>query len=327
MKTVKLPGLIDPHVHLRDPGATYKEDIETGTKAAVAGGLSFVLDMPNNPEPTIRRSALDKKTRLVREKAMCGVGFIFGASQDDNSAEFPKVQNLVYGLKVYMDSTTGSLLIEDSAVLEKIFERWGSEKPIVVHAEGDTMNNAIDLAKKFHNKLHIAHVSQRSELRRIIEEKEKGVPITCEVTPHHLFLTDSDRDRLGHFGVMKPPLRPKRDVDFLWKHIGAIDCIATDHAPHTREEKLSDKPPYGVPGLETSLPLMLTAVRERRITIETVIRMMHTRPKEIFAIPVTDKPVLAIDLDKSYIIDNSNLKTKCGWSPFHGMRVWGRREE
>ena len=359
MKTVKLPGLIDHHVHLRDPGATHKEDFESGTKAAVAGGFVMVLDMPNNPEPTITRSALDKKTRLAHEKAVCDVGFIFGAGtrhpefisgstigheekkilkqaivlsdseriQHDevgNTSEFPKIIDDVYALKVYMDTTTGNLLIEDEHILENIFTKWPSHKPIVVHAEDETMKKAIGLAKKFSKKLHVAHLSQKSELERVIEEKQKGFPITCEVTPHHLFLTEKDAVVLGPYGIMKPPLKSRKDVDFLWKHIDAIDCIATDHAPHTKEEKESDKPLYGVPGLETSLPLMLTAVHDGRITIEDVIRLMHTRPREIFGISIDVDSYAEVELNSEYQILNTDLFTKCGWSPFDGMNVKGR---
>jgi carbamoyl-phosphate synthase/aspartate carbamoyltransferase/dihydroorotase len=323
-KFIKLPGLIDPHVHLRDPGATHKEDFISGTKAAIAGGFVMVLDMPNNPEPTVTRDALDKKLNLINEKALCDVGCIFGASQYDNTSEFQKVEKDVYALKVYMDTTTGTLLLEEQKILEKTFEKWSSTKPIVVHAEGKMMEKAINLSKKFDKKLHIAHLSQRSELERVIIEKEKGFPITCEVTPHHLFLTEKDAKALGPFGMMKPSLKPRKDVDFLWKHIDAIDCIATDHAPHTREEKLSDKPPFGVPGLETSLPLMLTAVYDGRITIEDVIRLMHTRPKEIFNITIPENSYCEVDLHTKYEIRNTNLATKCGWSPFHSMKVRGK---
>lgn len=327
MKIVYLPRLIDPHVHLREPSATHKEDFDTGTSAAVAGGFVFVLDMPNNPEPTITREALDKKRLLAKEKAHCGVGFIFGANpKEDNTMEFKKVIQDVYALKIYMDETTGNLLLKNMSLLDKTFQLWPSHKPIIVHAEGETMYTAIDLAKKFHKKLHIAHISQRTELERIIDEKEHGMEITCEVTPHHLYLTEKDAIVLGPFGLMKPSLKTQEDIDFFWKHINAIDCIATDHAPHTREEKESAHPPYGVPGLETSLPLMLTAVHDRRIGINDIIRLMHEGPKKIFDIPdlAVKNRTIAVDMSQSYTIDSKNLLTKCGWTPFEGMKVWGR---
>ena len=324
MKLTKLPGLIDPHVHLRDPGATHKEDYETGTKAAVAGGIIMVLDMPNNPEPTIIREALDKKMKLVKEKAVCEVGFIFGASQNDNTAEFSKVIEDVYALKIYMDTTTGSLLLEEKGILEKTFDAWPGHKPIVVHAEGETMNKAIELAKKFNKRLHIAHLSQKSELARVIEEKEKGMDISCEVTPHHLFLTEKDAGVLGPYGIMKPPLKKQEDIDFIWKHLYAVDCIATDHAPHTHEEKESDKAPYGVTGLETSLPLMLHTVNEGRIKLDDVVRLMHEGPIKIFGMKISDDSFVEVDLNSEYTFDNKNLFTKSGWTPFNGMKIKGK---
>jgi len=327
MALKKFPGFIDVHVHLREPGATHKEDFDTGTAAALAGGFVFVLDMPNNPEQTISREALDKKISLAKEKAHCGVGFIFGADpKADNTMEFEKVINDVYALKIYMDTTTGDMLLKNPLLLDKTFASWPSHRPIVVHAEEDTMNTAINLAKKYRKKLHIAHISQRSELERIINEKEHGMDITCEVTPHHLYLTEKDAKALGPYGLMKPMLKTRADVDFLWRHINAIDCIATDHAPHTKEEKESEHPPYGVPGLETSLPLMLTAVHAGRITIDDVVRLMHYGPKKIFGIQnsVVGNRMIEVDMSQSYTIDSKNLHTKCGWTPFEGMKVWGK---
>ncbi|EKD67497.1 MAG: hypothetical protein ACD_48C00374G0001, partial [uncultured bacterium] len=161
---------------------------------------------------------------------------------------------------------------------------------------------------------------------RIIDEKEHGMDITCEVTPHHLYLTEKDAKALGPYGLMKPMLKTRADVDFLWKHIDAIDCVATDHAPHTKEEKESEHPPYGVPGLETSLPLMLTAVHDGRITIHDVDRLMYDGPKKIFGIQDSDlgNKMIAVDMSQSYTIDSKNLHTKCGWTPFEGMMVWGK---
>lgn len=321
-----LPGLIDPHVHLRDPGATHKEDFETGTKAALAGGIVTVLDMPNNVEPTINRQSLDKKKTRAQKKAVCDVGFIFGASQNDNTGEFKKVKDKVFGLKVYMDTTTGNLLLEKLDVLEKTFRSWNFNQPILVHAEDATLAKAIGLATLYKRQLHVCHLSQRSELELVIEAKRRGLPVTCEVTPHHLFLIEKDGERLGPYGKMKPPLRSKKDVEFLWKNIAAIDCLATDHAPHTKEEKESDNPPFGVPGLETSLPLMLMAVNEERVDIDDVIRLMHDGPRKIFGITTNKKTFVEVDWKKSYTVENKNLFTKCGWSPFAGMKVKGKVE-
>lgn len=324
MKLIKLPGLIDPHVHLRDPGATQKEDFLTGTQAALAGGIVVVLDMPNNPEPTITFEALQEKRKNAKAKAVCDYGFFFGASQEDNIDQFSKVEDEVAGLKVTMDSTTGVLLLEKLEILKKVFEKWPSQKPILVHAEDSSLAKAIGLATIYNRRLHICHVSQRSELELIIKAKEKWLPITCEVTPHHLFLTERDAQKLAGFGKMRPPLRPQKDVDYLWENLGAIDCLVSDHAPHTIEEKKSDNPPNGVPGLETSLPLMLTAVSEGRIKLEEIIRLMSKGPGFIYNLFLDSNTFIEIDPEKRYTIENKNLFTKCGWSPFAGMQVKGK---
>jgi carbamoyl-phosphate synthase/aspartate carbamoyltransferase/dihydroorotase len=322
MSYTKLPGLIDPHVHLRDPGATQKEDFETGTKAAVAGGIVAILDMPNNPTPTITKKTVNEKKKLARAKALCDWGVIFGAC--GNSEEFPEIYDGVPALKVYMDTTTGNLLIENLFILKQTFKFWQSNKPIIVHAEDSRLATAIGLSAIYNRSVHIAHISQRSELELIMDAKQKGIKVTCEVTPHHLFLTEQDAKRLGPYGLMKPPLRAKSDVAFLWKHIDAIDCIATDHAPHTKKEKEQKNPPFGVPGLETSLSLMLTAVYEGRIELEDVVRLMHDGPKTVFGIRLSDFSYVEVDLNSKFEIRDSNLFTKCGWSPFNGMSVRGR---
>jgi dihydroorotase len=332
MSIIKLPGLIDPHVHLREPGATHKEDFKTGTEAALAGGIVAVCDMPNNPEPTITHEALEKKIHLADEKAVCDVYFFFGASPKDNTSEFSQVWDhpRVVGLKIYMDTTTGTLLVEEKSLLEKIFEKWESDKPIVVHAEGETMTKALSFAKAYNRQIHIAHLSQKSELIEVIKAKETGIKVTCEVTPHHLFLTREDEKRLGPYGIMKPPLRTREDAEFIWSHIDMVDCIATDHAPHTKEEKASGKAPYGVPGLETSLPLMLTSVHEGKIELKDIVRLMHHSPKQIFinrVVPISNRLETAyveVDIDTEYTINSNALKTKCGWTPFEGVNVRGK---
>lgn len=333
-KVIKLPGLIDPHVHLREPGATQKEDFETGTKAAIAGGYTVVLDMPNNPIATVTPQALQQKIDLAKEKIYCDVGFHFGASSK-SVQYFPEVAGQVFGLKVYMNQTTGDLLIEDESALEAVFSSWPKNKVIMVHAEGETLEKAINLAKKFGNKqslrsgdlkLHVCHVSLEQEVEMIKSAKKEGIKISCEVTCHHLFLTDQDREKLGPFGMMRPPLTSKEDQEALWQAVkdGTIDMIGSDHAPHTREEKMGEKTPNGVPGLETSLPLLLTAVSEGRLTIDRVIELTSTNPRKVFGIPEQENTFVEVDLEESYIIDDETLQTKCGWTPFAGMKVTGK---
>lgn len=323
MALIKLPGLIDCHVHLRDPGAIHKEDFKIGTKAAVAGGITTVCDMPNNPTPTTTLHRLNEKIRLAKEKALCQIFFHFGADQN-NFNQFSKIKNKVKSLKVYMDHTTGSLLIEDLGVLTKIFQTWPKNLPITVHAEDATMLKVIGLINLWGNQVHFCHISQASEIEMIKKAKRLGLPITCGVTPHHLFLTEKDYKQLGPFGMMRPPLRSKKNVESLWKNLKFIDCFETDHAPHTKKEKKSKNPPNGVPGLETALPLLLTAVSKGKLTIKDIILRYFKNPAKIFNIKQGRDTYIEIDLNKKWQIRNKNLLTKCGWSPFDGWKVQGK---
>lgn len=320
-----LPGLIDTHVHLREPGATQKEDFESGTKAAIAGGYTLVLDMPNNPEPTITREALEKKVSLAEDRIYCDVGFHFGGTPE-SSQYFKQIRDKVFGLKVYMNHTTGTLLQEDPQVLQTIFELWPKDKVLMVHAEGEILKKAIDLADKFGNKIHICHVSLASEISLIKQAKVNGLSITCEVTCHHLFLTEDDVTRLGPYAMMRPPLTTKADQDALWEAIqnGTVDTIASDHAPHTKEEKQNSPIPNGVPGLETSLPLLLTAVNEGRLSIDKLIKLTNINPRKIFNIPQQFDTCVEIDMNRSWVIDSSMFYTKCSWTPFEGKKVTGK---
>ncbi len=319
-----LPGLIDPHVHFRDPGQTDKEDFTTGTAAALAGGFTLVFDMPNNsPQPVVSDADLRQKKHIARKKALCDYGLYFGALPT-NLDEFARITPQVVGLKIYMERTTGPLLVEDKKSLEAIFRLWTSTKPIVVHAEIETFDLALSLARRFGKHLHVAHLSRKYEIEKIRQAKEEGMSISCEVSPHHLFLTEADVKTLGPYGVMRPPLRSKKDQHALWENLNIIDMIATDHAPHTMEEKQSTKIPFGVPGLETALPLMLTAVSEGKLAHNDVIRLMHEGPKDVFGLDKTTNSSLEVDENAIYTIDNKLLKTKCGWSPFHGWKVKGR---
>ena len=321
-----LPGLIDPHVHLRDPGQTQKEDFYTGTCAALAGGFTTILDMPNNLTPITTAERLDEKIKIAKGKIVCDVGFHFG-SMGDNVDEFKEVGQKVIGLKLYLSLTTGGFVIPKGKV-EKVFRVWSKRKVILLHAEDDTLDFAINLAKEHRNKIHICHISTASDLKQIIKAKEEGLRITCGVTPHHLFLTDQDVKRLGPFGKMKPKLTSKKDQAFLWKNLKFIDVVESDHAPHTKEEKESNNPPFGVPGLETTLPLLLTAVSEKRLTIDDIIRLCHTNPAKIFGInrfnDLNHQSRVEVDLSQEYTIENKNLFTKCEWSPFEGFKVKGK---
>lgn len=314
---------MDVHVHLREPGATHKEDFKTGTKAAIAGGYTLVLDMPNNPEPVTTPEMVQKKINLARNRIYSDVGFHFGGSAQ-SSMYFQAVKSQVFGLKVYMNHTTGPLLVEDQADLEAIFSSWSKDKVLMVHAEGETLKKAVDLAKRHGNKLHVCHLSLKSQLKMVKQAKNENMPITCEVSMHHLYLTQDDVKRLRAFGIMRPPLATKEDQEYLWKNIKDIDIIASDHAPHTREEKLGPNPPNGVPGLETTLPLLLNAIYDLRFTIQDLKRMCYDNPRKIFSIPEQKDTYVEVDPDYEWTISNDRLYTKCGWTPFEGMRVKGK---
>lgn len=324
MATIKLPGLIDPHVHLREPGATQKEDFYTGTSAALAGGYTTILDMPNNKVPITTMERLEEKISLAKAKIVCDVGFHFG-SLGDNLDEFAKAQDKVMGLKLYLNETTGNFLIDREKV-EAIFQAWNGVGPILLHAEDDAVAFVIEVVKKTRKKAHFCHISTQNDLALISRAKQEGLPITCGVTPHHLFLTEADSKTLGPYGKMKPYLKSREDVDFLWKNLKDIDVIESDHAPHTKEEKEGETVPFGVPGLETTLPLLLTAVSEKRFTIQDLRRMCFENPKKIFNIKADPETYIEVDLDKSYTIHNQFLLTKCGWTPFDGWSVKGKIE-
>ncbi len=320
---IRLPGLIDPHVHLRDPGATDKEDFLTGTRAAVAGGITLVLDMPNNPgAPVVSPEALQRKREAAEGKIVCDVGLFYGASPD-NITTFEQVAPQVVGLKLYLDHTTGDLKIEDLETIRDIMVAWPHNRPLCVHAEDRTLAAVLGLVPATGRGVHFCHVSEAIEIELIRDAKERGLPVTCEVAPHHLYLTEEDVPRLEGMGIMRPPLKRVRDRDALWANIDVIDMIATDHAPHTIEEKRSAKPPFGVPGLETSLPLMLTAVSEGRLTIDRLVEMMYNAPARIFRTKPQPETYIEVDTTQKWIIDDTRLQTKCGWTPFDGMSVTG----
>lgn len=323
MALIRIPGLIDPHVHLRDPGATHKEDFTTGTQAALAGGFTTLLDMPNNPgHPIVSPAALARKIEATQSRLMCDVGFFYGASAD-NLDTYGPVADDVFGLKLYLDHTTGDLKIDDLETIRRIMLAWPRHKPLCVHAEDRTLAMVLGLLPSVGRGVHFCHVSRRVEIELIRDAKERGLPVTCEVAPHHLYLTEEDVPRLGGLGIMKPPLGRSSDVDALWANLDIVDMIATDHAPHTLVEKEGAHPPFGVPGLETSLPLMLTAVHQGRLSLDRLVQMMYTAPARLFHIESQPDTYVEIDDARHWNIASESLYTKCGWTPFDGMPVVG----
>lgn len=325
-ETLRLTA-INPHVHLRDFDETHKEDLDSGTRAAVAGGYTTVLDMPNNRPPIRDDRTLREKLRRAGQVVHCQYGaYLVGIA--GNAQEAAAAAHLAAGLKIYLDNTHGALFVRRLDALKDHFRLWPAEKPILVHAEDTSVPLAIGLAAAYGKHLHLCHISLASEIEFIRDAKEAGLPVTCEVTPHHLFLTDRDADAFGAFGYMKPELKPASDVQALWDNLDVIDCIADDHAPHTREEKNGKNPPPGVPGLETTLPLMLNAVHEGRLSMDRLIEMTSTAPSRIFNIPLRDDTYALIDdLDQPYALVPAKLQTKVGWSPFEGHPLAGRVRE
>ncbi len=319
METIKLPGLVDLHVHLRDPGQTHKEDFFTGTSAALAGGYTHVIDMPNNAEPITTLARLEAKEASAAAQTVADIGFHFG-SLGDNLDEFPKVRGRVMGLKLYLNVTTGNYLI-DPDYLMKIFKAWNNDQPILLHAEADVIKTALGVTAKKEQRTHVCHISNRAELEPIIEAKKAGLPVTCGVTPHHLFMSDADEAGLGVYAQMKPSLKPQADVDYLWENFDMIDVIESDHAPHTRQEKEAGT--FGVPGLETSLPLLLMAEKEGKLSRADIIEKCHDNPLAIVNLKPDETSYSEVLLEE-YELTEDNLKTKCGWTPFVGRTVRGR---
>ena len=318
-KIIRLPGLIDAHVQLRDPGQTDKEDFLSGTKAAVAGGFTTVIDMPNNAEPITSIERLKQKIEIAQSKTIAEIGFHYG-SMGDNLESFAEAAELTLGLKLYLNKTTGGYLLSPR-YLRKIYAAWPKSKPVLLHAEEDVIDVAIESMKELNRPIHVCHMPSKYILEKIIIAKKTGLPITCGVCPHHLFLNEKDEKRLGVYGKMLPSLKPQEDQDYLWENLQYIDIFESDHAPHTHKEKQEGA--FGVPGLETTLPLLLTAYKQGKISLEDIIEKCHTNPAKIFNIPVSEKTYIEVVMS-DYQINNEKLFTKCGWSPFHGVNVNGK---
>ncbi|HSL46238.1 MAG TPA: amidohydrolase family protein [Anaerolineales bacterium] len=324
---IRLPGLIDPHVHVREPGQTHKEDWDSATQAALAGGVTMILAMPNTKPPIFDASTLDLALEAARQNARCDYAQFVGAGPD-NAELTPSLAPKAAGLKMYLDSTFGELRLDDMTLWQPHFENYPKEYPIVLHSESRTMAAGILFAAICDRPVHIAHISLREEVLLIKAAKERGIKVTCEVCPHHLFLSKEDILTISHGhpgrGEVRPRLATRADVDALWANMGVIDCFATDHAPHTLAEKDSENPPPGFPGLETLLPLLLTAVNDRRLTIDDIIQKSVINPRKIFSLPEQPETWIEVDENAKYEIKASEQFTRCGWTPFEGWKVKGK---
>ena len=322
-----LPGIIDAHVHFRDPGLTHKEDFFSGSKAAVVGGVTTILDMPNTNPPTFTADLLEEKKKLAREKCITNWGLYFGTNAK-NEKEIQSANNIA-AVKVYMNTTTGNLLIENDDDLKKLFQL---PQKFALHAEGETFQKALNFLLPTGNLAYLCHASLQYEVDLVRQYKSEGKNVYMEVCPHHLFMTDKEREIHGAYCCMKPPLATQADQDALWEGLrdGIIDTISTDHAPHTREEKDSDKIMYGVPGVQHSLPLMLNGVNQGKISLARMVACMSENPATIFGMQGKgsieegkDADLVIVDMNKESEIRNEDVVSRCGWTPYHGWKVKG----
>jgi len=347
-----LPGVIDPQVHFREPGKEYKEGLASGSRAAVKGGVTSFLEMPNTDPPTINQAALDEKLQRAAQKCVANYGFFIGATPanlEELNAATPAC-----GIKIFMGASTGSLLVDKDEDLERIFAH--GTRLIAVHAEDEARIRArrerfagrtdpavhseirdnecalratekvLALSKKYRRRLHILHLSTREEVELL--RRDKPTWVTAEVIPNHLFLNIDDYSTQGARVQMNPPIRTRQDNDALWRglHDGVIDFIATDHAPHTLEEKQRPYPdsPAGMPGVETSLPLMLTEMTAGRCTLAEIQKWMCYGPAEAYGIPNKgkilegwDADLTLVDIEQSKPVRDEEMFTKVHWSPFN----------
>lgn len=352
-----LPGLIDMHVHFRDPGFPKKEDFASGSAAAAAGGITTVIDMPNTNPPTLTCEALEEKRKIAASKSLVNFGFFFGLAYD-NFDEIKAAPNIA-GIKIYMGSSTGDLFVANMNVIEKLFQLG---KFVIVHAEDENIirenlekykdsqdpnvhslirspaaayeavKSVLHLAKKYEARVHITHVSTADEIEEL--RKFQGPLVSCDVTPHHLYLTQNAYAERGNFVKTNPPLRSNKDRQALWKGLrdGVISAIASDHAPHTKEEKEQSysNAPAGAPGVETMLPLLLDSVNHGELSLRDIAKLTSENPAQLLGIKGKgkieagfDADFVLVDMNKEMVVGNAPFFTKCNWSPFSGWKLKG----
>ncbi len=307
---------------MRDPGQTHKEDWSTGTAAALAGGFTTVLAMPNTNPPVTDAASLDGALSAALRGARCDFGH-YAAAVDGNEDSVVALAPQTVGLKMYLNATFGDLRLTDHDAWRRHLESWPADRPVAVHAEGATLAAVLPMAASLKRPIHVCHLSREDEIVLVRDARERGEAVTCEVTPHHLFLDDADAKHLGGVGEVRPRLASPSDRDALWRNLDIIDCFATDHAPHTIGEKQADPAPPGFPGLETALPLLLGAVHDGRLTVEDIVTRFHDNPRRIFGLPEQDAEV-EVDPDFEWTFDGAAQETRAGWSPFQGRRMRGR---
>lgn len=355
-----LPGVIDTQVHFREPGLTHKEDLESGSRAAVMGGVTAVFEMPNtNPSTTTVEAIADKVAR-GRNRMFCDFAFYAGASTDnlDQLAELERAEG-VAGIKVFMGSSTGSLLVAESEELEQLFQTitrraafhsedeerlkqrigeqvMGDAASHVVWRDDQTAINStkrlLKLARKHARRIHVLHITTAEEMALLADYKDL---VSVEVTPQHLTLAAPDAyERLGTLAQMNPPIRSQKHQDGLWEGLraGTVDVIGSDHAPHTLKEKQNTYPssPAGLPGVQTLVPLMLDHVSKGRLSLQRFVDLTSAGPNRLFGIAGKgrlargyDADITIVDMKATKTITNEWMESRCGWTPFDGQEVTG----
>lgn len=363
-----LPGIIDDQVHFREPGLTHKETIEAGSKAAVAGGITSYIEMPNTQPQTTTMELLEEKFKIAEESSYANYSFMFGGT-NDNLEEIKKIDpKNVAALKLFLGSSTGNMLVDDEKVLEKIFkespvliaahcedektiqknlkeciDRYGDDIPIELHPKIRSeeacyisSSKAVALAKKTGARLHVFHVSTAKELKLFESKKAlKDKMITAEVCVHHLWFNDQDYSKKGTFIKWNPAVKTQKDQEALLKALieDKIDVIATDHAPHTKEEKKNvyTQAPSGGPLVQHALPAMLQMHHQGKISLEKIVEKMCHNPAILFQIEKRGfiregykADLVIVDLNAPWAVQPGNTLYKCGWSPFEGTTFKSR---
>ena len=357
---VVLPGCIDTQTHFREPGSTDTEDLNSGSRAAIVGGITAVFEMPNTNPPTSTKKEFQRKLDLAKNRMYCNYAFYFGATAD-NANELADLKNLegCCGIKLFAGSSTGNLLVADEKDIEMVFQN--SSKVVAVHSEDEAILNInkklikngdvhshpiwrseecaisstrriIRIAERYNKKAHILHITTKQEIDFLSQHKGN---ITFEITPQHLTIYAPDcYDKLSTYAQMNPPIRDKSHFDRLWYAVknNLNDTIGSDHAPHLKANKNKEYPnsPSGMPGVQTLLPVMLNHVNNGKLSLEQLINLVCENPVKIFGIKNKgfikegfDADFTIIDLNKIIEIRNENIESKCGWSPFDGYKFKG----
>jgi dihydroorotase len=354
-----LPGVIDSQVHFREPGATHKEDLETGSRAAVLGGVTSVFEMPNTDPLTTSAATLEDKLARAKARMHCDFAFWVGGTHD-NVADLPDLERLpgAVGIKVFMGSSTGKLLVADDpgvlAILKQIRRRaafhsedeprLNERKPLRVPGDPSShpvwrdeiaalqsTQRLVALARQARARIHVLHISTAEEIDFLQGSKDIA---TCEATPHHLTLSVEDYARLGTKLQMNPPVRVTRHREAIWRGLdqGVIDVLGSDHAPHTLAEKAKPYPesPSGMTGVQTLVPIMLDHVANGRLSLERLVDLTSAGPQRLFGIANKgriaagyDADFTIVDLKRRVTIRDSWIASRCGWTPYDGKSVTG----